>query len=63
MRAASGLAWLGRSMIIAQDDAAFLGVREPSGRVHAISLARGPGGRRRFEARLGNKKDKPDLEG
>ena len=50
-------------MIIAQDDAAFLGVREPSGRVHAISLARGPGGRRRFEARLGNKKDKPDLEG
>lgn len=68
VRAASGLAWLGDELAIVQDDLAFLAICRLSAEpgeatsVRAVPLPRGPGGRRRFEERLGNKLDKPDLE-
>lgn len=63
VRAGSGLVALGSRLVVIQDDAAFLAVIESeSGRVEAIPLPAGPGGRRQFDIRRGNKMDKPDFE-
>jgi hypothetical protein len=62
VRAASGLAFIGGELAIIQDDASFIGVRSRDGRVRAIALPRGEGGRRRFEERLHNRLSKLDLE-
>jgi hypothetical protein len=68
VRAASGLAVVpgpaGGRLAVIQDDASFLAFAAiaPAGEVSAIALPRGPGGRRRFEVALGNKRDKLDLE-
>lgn len=61
IRAASGIAFVGDRLIVVQDDVAFLGERRGD-RVDAIALPYAPGGRRRFEAALGNKHEKLDLE-
>lgn len=62
VRAGSALAWVGGELAIVQDDASFIALRSFDGRVRAVPLPRGPGGRRRFEDGLGNKADKLDLE-
>lgn len=63
VRAASGLVWFGGELVMVQDDAAFLALVDPaSGRVRAVALPRGPGGRRQFDDARGNKADKLDLE-
>ena len=62
VRAASGLTWLGSQLVVVQDDAAFLGVVDPStGLVDDVPLPNA-NGRRVFGKALGNKADKPDLE-
>lgn len=61
IRAASGIAAYRGRYVIVQDDTAFLGIAV-GGVVDAIALPRGPDRRRRFEARLGNKHEKLDLE-
>jgi hypothetical protein len=63
VRAASGIVRAGGDLYIVQDDASFIAVRREDGRVDSIVLPAGPGGRRRFEDALGNKRDKLDLEG
>lgn len=65
VRAGSGLAWLGAraELVVAQDDASFLAVLDvAAGTARALPLEHVVGGRRIFEARLGNKKHKLDLE-
>ncbi len=61
VRAASGLAFHGGRLVVAQDDAAFLAIVASDG-VSALKLPRGLHGRRRFEVAIGNKLDKLDLE-
>jgi hypothetical protein len=61
-RAASGVAHLAGELVLVQDDASFLARVRPGVPARAVALPRGPGGRRRFEKRLGNKNDKLDLE-
>lgn len=61
VRAASGIAARGDELFVVQDDAGFI-ARVRGDAVTSIALPRGPGGRRRFEVRLGNKLDKLDLE-
>jgi hypothetical protein len=63
VRAASGLAWWGHNLVVVQDDAAFLGFVDPdTGLVADLPLREGHGGRRVFDAGLGNKQHKPDFE-
>ncbi|MBN8610203.1 MAG: hypothetical protein J0L92_06450 [Deltaproteobacteria bacterium] len=69
VRAASGLTWMtldgAPRLVVAQDDTSFLAVIDPEPiepRVRAIALDHVVGGRRVFEQRLGNKKQKLDLE-
>ncbi len=63
VRAASGLAWLGARLAIAQDDANFIALVDPrDGRVDAAALPAGAAGARQFDDRRGNKKRKLDLE-
>lgn len=67
VRAGSGLAWLGdvarAELVVAQDDASFLAVLDAlRGAARALPLDHVVAGRRIFEARLGNKHDKLDLE-
>ena len=69
VRAASGLAWSSVAgaprLVVAQDDTSHLALIDPSvtpPAVSAITLDHVMGGRRVFEARLGNKKHKLDLE-
>lgn len=64
VRAGSGLAWLGGELVVAQDDTSFLARLDPAkpGAASAIELDHVVRRRRVFEARLGNKKDKLDLE-
>ncbi len=62
VRAASGIVRVGGELVVVQDDASFVAVRRADGRVEAIALPAGHGGRRRFEAALGNKEHKLDLE-
>ena len=61
VRAASAIAARGDELYIVQDDAGFI-ARVRGDDITSIALPRGAGGRRRFEARLGNKLDKLDLE-
>jgi hypothetical protein len=61
VRAASAIAARGDELFVVQDDAGFV-ARVHGDSVTSIALPRGPNGRRRFEARLGNKLDKLDLE-
>ncbi|RLB65473.1 MAG: hypothetical protein DRI90_01945 [Deltaproteobacteria bacterium] len=63
VRSGSGLAWVGESLAVVQDDANFVALVEPRGdTVRAISLPRGAGGLRVFDDERGNKKHKLDLE-
>lgn len=63
VRAASGLVCFRGELVMVQDDAAFLALVDPAGgRVRAVALPRGPGGRRQFDDARGNKADKLDLE-
>lgn len=67
VRASSALCWvggeLGRELLVLQDDAAFLGIVDAaSGLVEDVPLAASAGGHRVFDARRGNKADKPDFE-
>ena len=61
VRAASAIAARGDELFVVQDDAGFI-ARVRGDSVTSIALPRGPGGRRRFEAAIGNKLDKLDLE-
>lgn len=63
VRAASGLAWYGDQLAIAQDDAGFVGLWDPgTRRVEFVALPAGRGGRRQFDGLRGNKGEKLDLE-
>ncbi len=67
VRASSALCWVGsevgRELLVLQDDAAFLGIVDPeSGLVEDVPLAASASGHRVFDARRGNKADKPDFE-
>lgn len=65
--AASAIVWLGAQLVIAQDDALWLGVfdpgaeRERAGATRPVALPSHDGVRQFSEAR-GNKSDKPDFE-
>jgi hypothetical protein len=62
VRAGSALARLGTRLVVIQDDACFVALLEPTtGEVHDIPFG-GDGGRRQFDDRRGNKKQKLDLE-
>lgn len=64
VRAASGLAWWGPRLVAVQDDALWLALIDPrGGPCAALPLPAGPTGERLFDAGLGNKRRKPDLEG
>ena len=60
VRAASALVPWGDRLIVAQDDAAFLAIVDPSTGLAEVEAFGGPV--RIFEERRGNKRDKPDLE-
>ena len=64
VRAASGLAWVGRQLAVIQDDANFVALIDRGAPHHAraIALARGADGGRQFDDRRGNKHLKLDLE-
>lgn len=63
VRASSALCWVGQELLVLQDDAAFLGIVDPeSGLVEDVPLAASASGHRVFDARRGNKADKPDFE-
>ncbi|GAB4197848.1 MAG: hypothetical protein OHK0013_06390 [Sandaracinaceae bacterium] len=69
VRAASGVAWArfdgGDRLVVAQDDTSFLALVDPfadPAHVEALALDHVVAGRRVFESRLGNKRDKLDLE-
>jgi len=63
VRAASGVAWVGARLLVAQDDASYLALVDPAtARARALPLPHEVSGRRRFEGALGNKGDKLDLE-
>lgn len=62
VRAASGLAWWGERLAIAQDDASFIALYDPATRrVDHLDLP-ATGGRRQFDDLHGNKSAKLDLE-
>ena len=70
VRAASGLAWVGRRLVVIQDDANFLAVLDPTearrsgsfGGAEVVHLPAGHAGLRQFDERRGNKGHKLDLE-
>src|SRR5690349_6911058 len=63
VRAASGIAWVGASLAVIQDDAHFIALVDPTtGLAESVSLPRGPGGRRLFDDGRGNKAEKTDHE-
>jgi hypothetical protein len=63
VRAASAIGWLGERLVAVQDDAAFLAIVDPdTGLCDDVPLPAGAGGRRIFDAGLGNKAHKFDLE-
>jgi len=63
VRAASGIAWFGDTLMIIQDDAAFIGTLDVNtGVIGAIVLPAGVDGARLFDVERGNKKHKLDLE-
>ena len=63
VRAGSGLAWIGGTLAVLQDDANFLALANPAtGLCRAIPLPAGEGGLRQFDDVRGNKRFKLDLE-
>lgn len=63
VRAGSGLAWLGRRLVVVQDDASFLAIVDPrDATARAVPLPAGPGGARLFDDTRGTKRWKLDLE-
>lgn len=63
VRAGSALARVGGRLAVVQDDAGFVALVDPAtARVAAVPLPAGPGGRRQFDERGGNKALKLDLE-
>lgn len=63
VRAASGIAWIGGALAVAQDDANFVAIVNPAnGSARAITLPAGHGGLRQFDDERGNKARKLDLE-
>jgi len=63
VRAASGLAWVGRRLAVVQDDANFIALVDPdTGRADVVTLPAGARGLRQFDDGRGNKRDKLDLE-
>ncbi len=61
VRAGSSVAWFGARLAVVQDDASFVAIVEPTA-CRAVTLPAGPAGKRQFDERRGNKKDKLDLE-
>jgi hypothetical protein len=61
VRAGSSVAWLGARLAVVQDDASFVALVDADG-CRAVTLPAGAGGKRQFDERRGNKKDKLDLE-
>lgn len=55
------MAWIGGRLAVVQDDASFVAI-VGDGTCRAIALPAGKGGKRQFDERRGNKKDKLDLE-
>ncbi|HUQ84370.1 MAG TPA: hypothetical protein VM076_24670 [Gemmatimonadaceae bacterium] len=63
VRAASGIAWVGATLAVIQDDANFIALVDPTtGLAESVALPRGPGGRRLFDDGRGNKAEKTDHE-
>lgn len=63
VRAASGIAWIGGALAVAQDDANFVAIVNPAdGSARAITLPAGHRGLRQFDDERGNKAHKLDLE-
>jgi hypothetical protein len=62
VRAGSSLARVPGGLAIVQDDANFVALLAPDGRVHAVTLPAGDGERRQFDDGRGNKRFKLDLE-
>lgn len=63
VRAGSGLAWIGGTLAVIQDDAHFVALIDPqTGRCRAVTLPAGEGGLRQFDDVRGNKRYKLDLE-
>jgi hypothetical protein len=63
VRAGSGLAWVGGTLVAIQDDANFVARIDPGdGHVHPLPLPAGEGGLRQFDDVRGNKGFKLDLE-
>jgi hypothetical protein len=62
VRAGSGLARAAGRLVVVQDDASFLALLSPDGTVEPVTLPHAVEGRRQFEAALGNKYQKLDLE-
>lgn len=64
VRAASGIAVLGSSLAVVQDDASFVALVDlASGRIDAVTLPPSSSGARQFDDIRGNKSEKLDLEG
>ena len=63
VRAASGIAWVGATLAVIQDDANFIALVDPAtGLAESVALPPGPGGRRLFDDARGNKAQKTDHE-
>ena len=63
VRAASGIAWVGNALAVAQDDANFVAIVDPAdGSARAITLPAGHNGLRQFDDGRGNKSRKLDIE-
>jgi hypothetical protein len=63
VRAASGIAWVGATLAVIQDDASFIALVNPAtGLAESMALPAGPGGWRLFDDGRGNKAEKTDHE-
>jgi hypothetical protein len=63
VRAASGIAWVGATLAVIQDDANFIALVDPaSGLAESVALPPGRDGRRLFDDGRGNKAEKTDHE-
>lgn len=61
VRAGSSVSWVGGRLAVVQDDASFIAI-VGDGTCRSVTLPAGKGGKRQFDERRGNKKDKLDLE-
>jgi hypothetical protein len=62
VRAASGVDWLDGQLAIVQDDVNYIALCDEHGLARGLPLPAGAAGMRQFEAALGNKSQKWDLE-